>query len=77
MKKVKSGRIIIYGDTFRDNVIAREIFKKSKYDDEQDEYFIVFSSIDDRNHIISELCKNKINYRLSSELDPVWTSKII
>ena len=56
MKRNK-GRIIIYGDTFRNNGIAQEIFAKSKYDDEQDEYFIVFSSIDDKKHIISELYK--------------------
>ena len=75
--KLNKGRIIIYGDTFRNNAVARNIFAKSEYDDEQDEYFIVFNTMEDRNKIIGELCNNKIVYRLSSELDPVWTSKII
>ncbi|MHB1546338.1 MAG: hypothetical protein ACYCSB_09450 [bacterium] len=67
----KKGRIIIYGDIFRNNAAAGEIFGNSAYDAEQDEYFIAFNTSDERNLVINKLCKNKISYR-EADLQPAW-----
>jgi hypothetical protein len=72
-KKKPKGKICISGDVFRSNTnIFIENKHKVEYDNEQDEYFIVFNSIEDRNKIIGELCLNKISYRESSCLRPAW-----
>ncbi|MHB1661414.1 MAG: hypothetical protein ACYCTD_04875 [bacterium] len=69
-------KICIYGDVFRSNSAAQEIFKNSIYDAEQDEYYITFDFVEQKDYLVLQLCKNKISYRLSSELKPVWVGLI-